>query len=65
MAVDNLNDSTILERKIRVEHVKDFKQLEKDKDNEGKFKEREEMRFNARVEGVAEGEFGRELSFGC
>lgn len=45
--------------------MKDFKQLEKDKDNEGKFKEREEMRFNARVEGVAEGEFGRELSFGC
>ncbi|KAK9899999.1 hypothetical protein P389DRAFT_165103 [Cystobasidium minutum MCA 4210] len=46
LAVDNLNGAKVLNRTLRVDHVKDYKHLEKGED--GKFKEAERETFNAR-----------------
>lgn len=44
LAVDNLGGAKVLDRTLRVDHVKDYKQLERDQDT-GKMKERDEQRF--------------------
>jgi RNA-binding motif X-linked protein 2 len=43
LAVDNLNGAQVLGRTLRVDHVADYKQLERDQET-GKMKEREERR---------------------
>lgn len=48
LAVDNLNGAKVLGRTLRVDHVSKYKQLEKGED--GKFKESESERMNARPE---------------
>lgn len=45
LAVDNLNGSKVLERTLRVDHVKDYKHLERGED--GKMKERDAEALNA------------------
>ncbi|KII94642.1 hypothetical protein PLICRDRAFT_86135 [Plicaturopsis crispa FD-325 SS-3] len=47
LAVDNLNGAKVLEKTLRVDHVKDYKQP-KTKDEEGEWHEAEEQSFNAR-----------------
>lgn len=47
LAVDNLNGAQIVGKTLRVDHVKDYKQLEKDGET-GKMREAEERTFNAR-----------------
>lgn len=49
LAVDNLNGAQVLQKTLRVDHVKDYKQLEKDQDT-GKMREAEERHLNARPE---------------
>lgn len=51
LAVDNLNASVVLGKTMRVDHVKDYKQLSRDEDT-GKMKESDEHRTNARPEMV-------------
>lgn len=46
LAVDNLGGAKVLDRTLRVDHVKDYKQLERDQDT-GKMKERDEQRLAA------------------
>lgn len=46
LAVDNLNGAQVLGRTLRVDHVKDYRQLEKDEAT-GKMREAEERRLNA------------------
>lgn len=46
LAVDNLNGAKVLNRTLRVDHVNNYKHLEKGED--GKFKESENETFNAR-----------------
>ena len=46
LAVDNLNGAKVLNRTLRVDHVSNYKHLEKGED--GKFKESERETFNAR-----------------
>lgn len=43
LAVDNLNGASVLGRTLRVDHVLNYKQLERDQET-GKMKEREEQR---------------------
>lgn len=49
LAVDNLNGAKVLERTLRVDHVRDYKQP-KEKTGEGEFVEREEQSLNAKPE---------------
>ncbi|CCM01735.1 uncharacterized protein FIBRA_03801 [Fibroporia radiculosa] len=49
LAVDNLNSANVLERTLRVDHVKDYKQP-KVKGEDGEWQEREEQSFNAKPE---------------
>ncbi|KZV76019.1 hypothetical protein PENSPDRAFT_598946 [Peniophora sp. CONT] len=51
LAVDNLNGAKVLERILRVDHVKDYKQ-KGTKGEDGKWTEAEEQSFNARPEMV-------------
>lgn len=44
LAVDNLGGSKVLERTLRVDHVLNYKQLERDKES-GKMVERDIQRF--------------------
>ncbi|TNY22860.1 hypothetical protein DMC30DRAFT_348229 [Rhodotorula diobovata] len=46
LAVDNLNGATVLNRTLRVDHVLNYKQLERDQET-GKMKEREERSLAA------------------
>lgn len=46
LAVDNMNGAKVLNRTLRVDHVNNYKHLEKDED--GKFKESDMETFNAR-----------------
>ncbi|GAA6036523.1 hypothetical protein JCM8097_003546 [Rhodosporidiobolus ruineniae] len=49
LAVDNLNGAQVLGRSLRVDHVLDYKQLERDQET-GKMKEREEQSLAAHPE---------------
>lgn len=49
LAVDNLNGAKVLERTLRVDHVKDYKQP-KTKGEDGEMIEREEQSLNAKPE---------------
>lgn len=49
LAVDNLNGAKVVDRTLRVDHVKNYKQPKVD-DGEGNFVEREEQSLNARPE---------------
>ncbi|KAF9509861.1 hypothetical protein BS47DRAFT_1410403, partial [Hydnum rufescens UP504] len=49
LAVDNLNGGKILDRTIRVDHVKNYKQA-KVKGEDGEYREREEQSLNAKPE---------------
>jgi len=49
LAVDNLNGAAVLDRTLRVDHVKKYKQS-KLKDEDGEWKEREEQSLNAKPE---------------
>ncbi|POY76431.1 hypothetical protein BMF94_0630 [Rhodotorula taiwanensis] len=49
LAVDNLNGAQVLGRTLRVDHVLNYKQLERDQET-GKLKEREEQSFAAHPE---------------
>lgn len=54
LAVDNLNGAKVLERTLRVDHVKNYKQP-KVKGEDGEMAEREEASMNARP-GLIDGE---------
>ncbi|PWN27461.1 RNA-binding domain-containing protein [Jaminaea rosea] len=62
LAVDNLNGSMVVGKTLRVDHVKDYKHLERDEES-GKMRERDELRTNARpqIEG-AEGSSSNALA---
>lgn len=47
LAVDNLNGAKVLDRTIRVDHVKNYKQP-KEKGEDGELHEREEQSLNAK-----------------
>jgi RNA-binding motif protein, X-linked 2 len=49
LAVDNLNGANVLDRTLRVDHVKKYKQA-KVKGEDGEWKEREEPSLNAKIE---------------
>jgi RNA-binding motif X-linked protein 2 len=49
LAVDNLNGAKVLEKTLRVDHVRGYKQP-KSKNEEGEWIEPEEQSFNARPE---------------
>ncbi|PCH40951.1 hypothetical protein WOLCODRAFT_70930 [Wolfiporia cocos MD-104 SS10] len=49
LAVDNLNGAKVLERTLRVDHVKNYKQP-KVKKEDGEWQEREEQSLNAKPE---------------
>ena len=49
LAVDNLNGAKVLERTLRVDHVKNYKQP-KVKGEDGEMQEREEQSLNAKPE---------------
>lgn len=49
LAVDNLNGAKVLEKTLRVDHVKDYKQP-KTKNADGEMEEPEEQSMNARPE---------------
>lgn len=49
LAVDNLNGAKVLEKILRVDHVKQYKQT-KHKNEEGEWVEAEEQSLNARPE---------------
>ena len=49
LAVDNLNGATILERTIRVDHVKNYKE-KRVKNQDGEWMDPEEQSFNAKPE---------------
>jgi len=53
LAVDNLNGAKVLEKTLRVDHTKNYKQP-KVEDAEGKMVEREEQSMNARPEMIAD-----------
>ena len=52
LAVDNLNGAKVLDRTIRVDHVRDYKQP-KVKNEEGEWEDREEQSLNAKPEMLA------------
>lgn len=51
LAVDNLNGARVLERTLRVDHVKNYKQP-RTKTEEGEWADREEQSLNAKPEMV-------------
>ncbi len=53
LAVDNLNGANVLDRTLRVDHVKKYKQA-KVKGEDGEWKEREEPSLNAKIEMIGE-----------
>lgn len=53
LAVDNLNGATVLERTLRVDHVKNYKQP-RVKGEDGEWQEPEEQSLNARPEMIGE-----------
>ena len=57
LAVDNLNGAKVLERTLRVDHVKNYKQS-KVKGEDGEMVEREEQSLNAKPEMI----IGMEIS---
>ncbi|KAH8834232.1 hypothetical protein DL96DRAFT_1456673, partial [Flagelloscypha sp. PMI_526] len=50
LAVDNLNGAKVLERTLRVDHVKNYKQPRKKNDETGEWDDADEEEFNARPE---------------
>lgn len=52
LAVDNLNGAKVLDRTLRVDHVKNYKQP-KVKGEDGEWEEREEQSLNAKPQLVA------------
>ncbi|OBZ70388.1 hypothetical protein A0H81_09669 [Grifola frondosa] len=61
LAVDNLNGAKVLERTLRVDHVKNYKQP-KTKGEDGEWQEREEQSFNAKPEVVIDDNAASESS---
>ena len=55
LAVDNLNGAKVLDRTLRVDHVKNYKQP-KSKGEDGEWQEAEEQSLNAKPQMIA-GEF--------
>jgi hypothetical protein len=53
LAVDNLNGANVLDRTLRVDHVKKYKQAGV-KGEDGEWKEREEQSLNAKPEMIGE-----------
>ncbi|KAI0268149.1 hypothetical protein BC834DRAFT_821661 [Gloeopeniophorella convolvens] len=53
LAVDNLNGATVLDRTLRVDHVKNYKQG-KTKGEDGEWKEPEQQSLNARPEFIGD-----------
>jgi RNA-binding motif X-linked protein 2 len=53
LAVDNLNGASVLDRTLRVDHVKKYKQA-RVKGDDGEWKEREEQSLNAKPEMIGE-----------
>jgi RNA recognition motif-containing protein len=53
LAVDNLNGATVLERTLRVDHVKNYKQR-RVKGEDGEWQEPEEQSLNAKPEMIGE-----------
>ena len=53
LAVDNLNGATVLDRTLRVDHVKKYKQP-RVKGEDGEWKEHEEQSLNAKPEMIGE-----------
>jgi RNA-binding motif protein, X-linked 2 len=53
LAVDNLNGATVLDRTLRVDHVKKYKQP-RVKDGDGEWQDREEQSLNAKPEMIGE-----------
>jgi RNA-binding motif protein, X-linked 2 len=53
LAVDNLNGATVLERTLRVDHVKNYKQP-RVKGEDGEWQEPEERSLNAKPEIIGE-----------
>jgi RNA-binding motif X-linked protein 2 len=53
LAVDNLNGATVLDRTLRVDHVKKYKQP-RVKGEDGEWKESEEQSLNAKPEMIGE-----------
>jgi len=51
LAVDNLNGAKVLDKTLRVDHVKNYKQP-KVKGDDGEWKEIEEQSFNAKPEAI-------------
>ncbi|KAJ7098646.1 hypothetical protein B0H15DRAFT_945156 [Mycena belliarum] len=57
LAVDNLNGAVVLEKTLRVDHVKDYKQP-KHKDENGEWVEPDEQSLNAKPEMLVDGDAG-------
>ena len=53
LAVDNLNGANVLDRTLRVDHVKKYKQA-RVKGEDGEWKEQEEQSLNAKPEMIGE-----------
>jgi RNA-binding motif protein, X-linked 2 len=53
LAVDNLNGATVLDRTLRVDHVKKYKQP-RVKGEDGEWQEHEEQSLNAKPEMIGE-----------
>ncbi|KAJ4472878.1 hypothetical protein C8J55DRAFT_563111 [Lentinula edodes] len=61
LAVDNLNGAKVLERTLRVDHVKNYKQP-RTKGEDGEWIEAEEQSLNAKPEMIIDGDPGSESS---
>ncbi|KAI5123414.1 hypothetical protein M0805_006119 [Coniferiporia weirii] len=61
LAVDNLNGAKVLDRTLRVDHVRNYKQP-KVKGEEGEWTEREEQSLNAKPEMITEGDISSDQS---
>ncbi|KAI1796115.1 hypothetical protein LXA43DRAFT_988435 [Ganoderma leucocontextum] len=57
LAVDNLNGAKVLDRTLRVDHVKDYKQP-KSKGEDGGWQESEEQSLNAKPQMITDGDEG-------
>ncbi len=60
LAVDNLNGATVLERTLRVDHVKNYKQP-RAKGEDGEWQDREEQSLNAKPQLLTIGELSPTL----
>lgn len=56
LAVDNLNGAKVLERVLRVDHVKDYKQGKVKNAETGEWEDKDEEEFNAKPELIGGGE---------